>query len=204
MVFSSGVFCKFFDYKSLGNYSNFLWFFLLPQCKNLSPKYMLLVMYIEHYKSTNDLHLLATTISYEPPGFTVMRKWLSFKLINVIKVSCHFNGGIWLCCKILIWLPSKLYKSAENLATRIEHCKFVTSLKPFGHKTMYHTIPNKDLNMTSFRWTLIWNPEWKTNLVEITMEWLVYVHTILMQIWIKRHCVDFFHWQNFDKMWDEK
>jgi hypothetical protein len=28
----------------------------------LSPKYMLLVMYMEHYKTTNDLHLLATTI----------------------------------------------------------------------------------------------------------------------------------------------
>jgi hypothetical protein len=56
---------------------------------------------------------------------------------------------------------------------------------------MYHTIPDKDLNMTSFRWTLIWNPEWKTSLVQITMEWLVYVHTILMQMWIKRHHVDF-------------
>jgi hypothetical protein len=62
---------------------------------------------------------------------------------------------------------------------------------------MYHTIPNKDLNMTSFRWTLIWNPEWKSNLVEITVEWLVYVHTILMQISIKRHHVDIFLWTKF-------
>jgi hypothetical protein len=37
------------------------------------------------------------------------------------------------------WLPSKLEKSVENLATRIEHRKIVTPLKPFGHETMYHT-----------------------------------------------------------------
>jgi hypothetical protein len=74
-------FFPIFFFQKFGEFLQFSLIFLSPQCKNLSPKYMLLVMYIKHYKSTNDLHSLATTISYEPPEITLMRKWLSFKLI---------------------------------------------------------------------------------------------------------------------------